>query len=786
MLELLRKYQSYVFTIVAFVIIISFSFFGTYNTLPADSIHEKTAFTSIDGTPVARSELEEMAMFISTDKEDKRLFGGMWGPNFLNDGVIKNDFLDTGLAEILMLEYQSNLEPDFDGRFIKEKRYPLYKHPQAQFLSVESAWAYFAPEIKKNYDRLLDSNIATDPKAINARIELFLAERKFPSPMLKQVLRYQQRQFNWVPADPNFERIDLSLFGYHTLEDWFGPRFIRLAAEFIINTSKLAEQKGYQVSKAEVIADLMRNAELSYQQNKQSPYLGVANASEYFKEQLKLLGMDKNKAVKIWRHVLLFRRLLQDVNKTAIADGLTLNQFLDYANLEASGDLYRLPQHLRFSDYRTLQKFEVYFDAVAKRNPDSPLEMLLAFNSLEQIKNQHPELVQKRYLLNVANVQKDTLLSKISLKEMWNWEVKDENWNRITNEFPEFAGKNANTREERFSVLEDLDDASKSRIDAFARKFIIQEHPEWLQEALQEAEGKKMEVGVSIRGGKSFVKGLNNSKELMLLLDEIEPSFETKQKLSQFTVDDRHYYRIEVIQRFPEEHVLTFAEANREGILDQLLDHQLEAHYKKLREIDPKQYQKEDKAWKSLAEVKDTVADFYFAKVRQSISQIYATLTGKKEKTLTGDQAASLRFITYAQNVKTLLENGGYVNDLILTSKDQLTNPFVDQWKWEKSQLQIKRSDESDIVNQEDLIAYSPGQWTEIKTPSNGDVYFFFLKNVANNENPVALFKGVDEEYHLLSNSALRTYAKHLINDYKIKGALSLDFYNTSSESNER
>lgn len=87
-------------------------------------------------------------------------------------------------------------------------------------------------------------------------------------------------------------------FGYHTLEDWFGPRYVRLVAQFILNSAKVAEQKGYKVSKEEALADLMQHASISYQQNANNPNLGVANLQQYFDEQLRRMNMDQNKAVK--------------------------------------------------------------------------------------------------------------------------------------------------------------------------------------------------------------------------------------------------------------------------------------------------------------------------------------------------------------------------------------------------------------------------------------------------------------------------------------------------------
>src|ERR1700733_10225613 len=91
MLDFFRRYQRYFFLVITVVIIISFSFFGTYSTLGSNTWREQIAFKAINGCEVTRSDVDEMALFLATDNEDKLLYGGAWGPNFLNDGVIRKD-----------------------------------------------------------------------------------------------------------------------------------------------------------------------------------------------------------------------------------------------------------------------------------------------------------------------------------------------------------------------------------------------------------------------------------------------------------------------------------------------------------------------------------------------------------------------------------------------------------------------------------------------------------------------------------------------------------------------
>lgn len=318
MLHLFRKYQRFLFIFTTVIIIISFSFFGTYSTIGELTPHQRVVFTAVDGSNITRGEVEEMANFISTDKEDKLLYGGAWGPNFFNNGVIKNDFLQTGIGEILVQNYKGDLLSDLDFRFEREKRYVPYANPEAQFISATTAWNYFAPEINSNLEAFKNLSGPMNGKAFSTRVNLYLAEKAFPQSLLKQVLRYQEQQYKWIKADQQLDQVDLSLFGYHTAEDWFGPRFVRLVAEYIINAAKIAETRGYSVSYDEALADLMRNTQISYQEVQGSPYVTVANSDEYFTEQLRRMGMDRTKAVKLWRQVLLFRRLYQDFANSAI------------------------------------------------------------------------------------------------------------------------------------------------------------------------------------------------------------------------------------------------------------------------------------------------------------------------------------------------------------------------------------------------------------------------------------------------------------------------------------
>lgn len=790
MLEFFRKYQTFFFAAISVVIIISFSFFGTYNAIPAETTRDEVIFTSVNGKKIRHSDLEEMVNFLSTDSTDKLIYGGMWGPNFLNDGVAQKDFFQTGLAEILIQAYPSLIEKDWNYRHDKEKRFSFYVHPQGKFLSAESAWSYFAPDMNTNLKTLRQSNDSLSNEAIEARIQLYLAQRQFPATLLRQVLRYQEQQYPWITADPALDRMDLSMFGYHTLEDWFGPRFIRLMSQFIINNSEIAISKGYVVSKQETLADLMRNAQVSYRQNLNSPQLGVKNSSEYFDEQLRRLGLDQSGAVRIWQQVLLSRRLLQDNGNAIVADPMSQQKFLQYAKEGVQGDLYQLPKELRLSDFKDLQKFETYVNAIAKNQTKgkAALSLPTSFLTAQELLKKTPELVQKQYTVEIAQVNKKDLQGKVNLKDTWSWEV--DHWDILKNQFPELGIKDANTRDERFAALDDLDDRTRARVDAYAREAIVDQHQEWLDNALQDAEPKQITLSLRLKGGKSFFAGLANREELMTLLDQAAVGEEPVGPLTRFTGDQKTFYRIRVLAKTQEPEILTFNEANKEGVLDELNDKQLEAYYQKIRENHKQDFQKEDGSWKTFADAKDKVATLYYEPTLKAIKAQYTQDNEKTSQQITADVGASLRFYTYTKEIQNKLKDKPELAaELIQENIDDGNSqelgkrqPLANQWKLVKTHFQADRTTDSDDVNVTELFTLPQDGWTAVNAPINGNLYFFQLKKKGYDQDLAILFDKVEETHRLLSYDAQHILMKENLALIKEKNAISLDYLKQREE----
>jgi GcvH upstream region-like protein len=746
MLGFLRKHQKYFWILITIVIVISFSFFGTYNTIQERTIADPIVFKTIDGNDIHQSDLEEMVKFLATDNEDKQWLGGMWGPNFLNDGVIKNDFIQTGLAEILAASYLGEMKADLDPRFQKEKRYHLYENSQVKFISVTNVWKYFYPEMLKNFEELQNSDNAATPEAFKARVDLFKGQRSFPPYALRQALRYQEQQFKWVNPDPALQRLDLSLFGYHTVEDWFGPKFVRLVSSFIINSSIIAQERGYAVSKEEAYADLVKNAEISFEQNKTNPNLGVATSSEYISEQIRRMGMDLGRAIAIWQKVLEFRRLFNEQANSVFLDAYSVGKLNEYAQVMIEGELYNLPEGMIISDFNTLQEFEIYLNAVAKVSEGS-LELPQTFFSGEEVSKQYPELVQKRYYLEMSTVDNKDLQGKVSVKDTWNWEVEDANWNKLKKEFPDIGVKKGETREERVAALDSLDSKTRGRVDNFAREAIVEAHPEWVQEALNNATMVKKEVAIRLKGGKPLIPGVKDSKDLMALLDGWPAS---KEKLAMYTSDKDHFYKIQVIQKSPGLEVLTFSEAEQDGTLAELLKIQPKKDYSKLLEA-----------------------------IRQNYAK--ANPADKNADKMVEDYAATLRFYQYVSDVKNKISKNAtresqYVREEESSPKEieglKKREALADQWKLVKKKYSVDRGSENPYFEFSEVMTTPVNSFSKTYPRRNGEIVFFKMEQVGKSQHKEDLLQGIYLVQRLLGTEAEGILMKKLLVEFKDKKAM--------------
>lgn len=794
MLNFFRIYQRYFFLVITVVIIISFSFFGTYSTIDShpNVWREQVAFKAINGSDITRIEVEEIAQFIGTDRQDKLMYGGAWGPNFLNDGVIQKDFLQTGLAEELIVAFQDQIQKDLAPRLEKEKKFKLYTHPEAPFVGVKSVWEHFSPAMHQSYEALQKTNNAVDKEAVRQRIYLYLGEKQLPASTLRYLLGYQEQLYQWLKPDEKLKYTDLSLFGYHTAEDWFGSRFIRLMSEFIINTAIVAKSQGYEVTRTEAFADLLRNTQLSYQENVKNSNFAVASPEEYFSEQLQRMNLDQGGATRIWQQILLFRRYFQDARNQALLDPLASHKIQDHASQNVTVDLYKLPKELTLANYEQLQNFETYLNSVAKRDSKNMLAIPQQFLTVAEVQKQTPELVQKKYQLEVAKVKKSDLFAKVRLKDLWDWEVEENNWRALVKEFPALGIKNDGARELRFEALEQLDDTTRTKVDAVAKQGILKNHPEWIQESLGNASPEIIVVGLREQGGKMPFEGLDKKvkRQALIQLLDAAPLNENPQvgsPLAVYSPNGEVYYSIKVIERSNQPEILTFAEAQKDGTLDEVKAKALEKYYLAVREQSPATYQKENKEWKPFQSVKETIANEYYENVLRSIQAVQKkAFANDLQKDESKDKLASLRFYDYMRDLQEKIKKSPEESAKWVKNKEEgLLNgiSLADQWKIEKETKTLSRQNNEQGADLSGFNTLVVGDWSGVKLSEPGALSFFKISEKGvDSANLEALAKQVRLIQELLGDGARLQLMIQTLQDFTEKNALSLTYLNKAEE----
>ncbi|MGZ3634156.1 MAG: hypothetical protein ACXWM7_07855, partial [Parachlamydiaceae bacterium] len=293
-------------------------------------------------------------------------------------------------------------------------------------------------------------------------------------------------------------------------------------------------------------------------------------------------------------------------------------------------------------------------------------------------------------------------------------------------------------------------------------------------------------VGIPLKGpiGSPFNDVKDPSTLSALLQQASENQQSAIEKLSLFTSDNQHYYAIRVIKHLPNDEILTFAEASRQGVLDRLLNQALQKHYLSIRESQPSKFRKGDNSWKELGDVKEEVANHYFANTLKAIQA-----QSNETSILTGNLAAPKRLLAHVNRIKNNLSTNPEQAKSEIKEAEQTTNAklvavpaLTDQWKLEKQSFQIDRSSQHPLVKSGEALNLPLNAWSEVIQTPNGAIAFY-QKLEVKDENATEIHKEKSRQARqLLSGEIQRLLATSLVTDFKNKDAISLSFMNNESE----
>jgi GcvH upstream region-like protein len=781
MLNFLRKHQRIFFIVITAAIVVSFCFFGTYSTLGrSEDIPDKEVVRGVCGFPIMQQELSALCRLIETSPYVRMASerGGL--PNFLNDGVIEKDFLATGLGAMLGKYYFDALRSDLDQRAKKIRQFRPYVHPRAAQISAEGAWARFSPTLLEHYRQLKDrTEPSTTAETLALMSQLYLDQASLPPEMLKQVLSMQQNQMG-VQPDAVLVHSDLALFGFKSIEDWFGPRFVSLIGQFILNAAQLAEDNGYEVKLEEIRSDLFQNIYLGYQQISRNEELGPEEADRYYHVKMRSLGLDESMLIGAWKKVMLFRRLFEDGSGSVLIDRLAYQQFHRFSNENVLVSLYQLPHSLQLADFRSMLKFQIYLEAVAADSTRlrSDLRIPAQFASMEQIEKKAPELVERRMEIEWSLISKEELSRSISVKETWEWEAANAHWELLKTSFPELGAGRAELAQERLQILEKLDRKLRVKIDQFARLKMVEEQPDKIRLALETAPVKTSAVGLRTRGSVFPFAGVKDSSELIALLEKASLKNETpnpvNDRLNHYTPDAEHYYRIQVIRRDDAKKILTFDEAAKDGTLDKLLDKRLEESYPEVRKRNSRDFQQANGEWKPFKEVKDQIGKHLFADLLRSIEDNYRVQFGVlpgKEGDLPLAFYSNMRLMPHMREIQTRLQSHPEDTSWIMADGESTSANLTSQWLIEKTEKVMERCTEVPF-SKEEMFTLSPQQWSPVKIGERGALTFYFVQEKGISSTPP--LESIEQGHQILSFDAKRDMMLQVLQRIHQKKAIDL------------
>src|SRR5579872_3930901 len=175
MLQFLRKHQRLFFLFITVVIVISFTFFGNLpGTGKEEKVVDQPIGKAIDGSTLYQSDRDTLIRFLATGAQERGVWREGEMPNLLNDGVISRDFLSTGLGVMLAEKYWKELQPEFQVRLEKAKRYKPYVHPQVPFLQAEAIWQHFLPQLPMHLAALKQKTAEPSVEAFSHLCFLYL------------------------------------------------------------------------------------------------------------------------------------------------------------------------------------------------------------------------------------------------------------------------------------------------------------------------------------------------------------------------------------------------------------------------------------------------------------------------------------------------------------------------------------------------------------------------------------------------------------------------------------
>nr|CRI42549.1 Uncharacterized protein BN1224_DC9_BS_00320 [Chlamydia pneumoniae] len=515
----------------------------------AESTSRRTVFTTASGKRYVEKDFMAMKKFFA--HEAYPFTGNPRAWNFINEGLLTDYFLTTRVGEKLFLKVYHPGEKIFS----KEKAYQPYRRFDAPFISSEEVWKSSAPQLLEILKVFQQIENPISKEGFLARVKLFLEERRFPHYVLRQMLEYRRQMFALPPDEALSRGKDLRLFGYQTIQDWFGDAYLSAAVELLIRF--IDEQKKVlpRPSKQEARDDFYDKAKHAYTKISKNKEFSLG-FEEFVNSYFQFLEISESEFFNMYRDILLCKRALLLLQGGVSFDFQPLTTFFVQGKDSIQVEFFRLPKEYSFKTKQELKAFEVYLKLVSLPKSDSldvPNEIL----PIATIKAKEPRLVGRRFSIDYKRVALQDLAATVPMVEVLHWQQNSEHFQEILQQFPEVETCQS------YKDFQHLKPALRDKISLFTRKEILRARPERILQSLQQVPKQSQEVLLSA-GKNSALPGISDGQQLAKVLLENEV-------LDLYSQDAETYYTIIVNSSFEKEEVLPYREVLKRDLASQLL-----------------------------------------------------------------------------------------------------------------------------------------------------------------------------------------------------------------------
>lgn len=689
MMRLFRKHQKKFFIVIFAVTVLSFALVGTVNVLHETPNLDKKIGHTFNGKPITDRQLQVLIKFLSLGSHE----------------VLKEDLMAKGLIPMLGEKYFNQFKDEFHEKLQKAKQSKPYVHPKAPFLSAMQIWSRFIPELVFHLQEVQMGDVS--PKTFVAYSQLYLDQVAFPPELLGRILCYQQQQCQGLPPDRHiYDSQYLALFGHHSFEEWFGPKYAEILGKFIFNAAQIAEEKGYKVSLAEARAYLLQTYLRALKTASPEQEFTFSDASQCLRTHLHHLIIDESQAAKICQKILLAQRLFNDIGQGIFIDPISYQKFMDFSEQKVVIDAYTLPIALQIKNFNQLIQLCYYHEAVSPNSHSFFEDLPHTVLSAKEIEKMHPELVVEHYELGIAKISKEEVSQHLSLKETWDYQLSDEGWSYLKTQYSFLKDDQEPTK--RSLILEELDPEQRLIIDKMTRLYLVSQRPEFIEEQLRNLPMQKHKVALLAKGKTTFFEDI---KKISALSEALQSASIGSDGFI-FSEDQDIFYHIVVWDKSPHKEILTFQEALNRGCLLDSLEKKLQDFYEQLCQKQDPEFQDASGSFKKFIDVRDTVAkrlyehDLNGAIIQENMSQ----------------EELDRYFIPILERAQSHIQK--YQEESYFLKPAH--HPLLDQWKLSKQTQEIKRSDITKL-SKSDLFSMPIKAWSSLVFPKNRETVFYCL-----------------------------------------------------------